>query len=262
MKPSPGRLAALSLVLLAGGARAAAPETVTIAYKPTAAAVQYWVHSIERESRHALGASPQWHLVEGLALVHQAMQEAPEGKLSVAISSQARALAVEKKIVPTKMGAGVQTLAYAMTRRGEQTDPAAQKELTALVSPVFPAGPVPVGHTWKVQVPASEKFRLPLDVSHTVESIKSFKGARCAVIRTTVRAKGADPKAGCLVDVQIDGHGAFDLDAGNWLKNRTSISLVVAFAKPQPGGWQMLGRTVVRTVERRGPGDEKPSFEK
>src|SRR5207237_657530 len=79
----------------------AAPEAVSIAFKPTPAAVQYWVRSGELESRHGLAERPKWRAVQGLGLVQQAVQQSPGGQLSVAVSSQARTLAIDHKVVQT-----------------------------------------------------------------------------------------------------------------------------------------------------------------
>lgn len=251
----------LALVCLATAARAAEPEKVALAYKPTATAVTYWVRNSDRTTTFKAKQGPVTHTTNSLGLVHHAVKD-ENGKLSVALSTEVRSLMMESQIVDTQGKTPRETFTYVMSTRGELADPAKAAELAALVSPVFPAEPIAVGHTWKVAVPATKKWRLPFEVSHTFESIKDVKGVKLAVIRTKARAKGRDEKSKAKVAIDIDGTSMFDIAAGAWAKSRTMTTSSVRFDAPQKNGTTMLMKGVLRVVSRREPGETKPPAEK
>lgn len=256
-----GSLFALVCLAIAP-ARAAEPEKVALAYKPTASAVTYWVRNSERSGTYKAKLAPKWHTVNSLGLVHHAVKDSPDGKLSVALSSEKKGLAMESKIIDLKGKAPRETFTYVMSKRGELADPASAQTLGALMSPVFPADPIPVGHTWKVAVPVTKKFRLPFEISHTFEALNDVKGKKLAVIRSKARATGRDETSKAKVAIEVDGTSHFDVAAGAWAKVRTMTASSARFDKPLKNGDTMLIRGVLRVVTRREAGESAPPDDK
>lgn len=255
------RLLVALVCLTTAAARAAEPEKVALEYKPTAAAISYWVRSSERSGTIQL-RKDAWHTVHSLGEVKQAVTATPDGKLSVAISTEAKSLMLEGKLIDTRSKPLKDTYTYVMSKRGELADPAKAAELSALASPILPAGPVAVGHSWKATVPPTKQFRLGFEISHTFEAIKDVKGAKLAVIRSVAKAKGRDETSKSTVGLTVDGTALFDIAAGAWVKSKTVTNSSVRFDKPAKNGTRMLTKGVLRVVTRREAGETAPPADK
>jgi hypothetical protein len=211
------------------------------------APVEYEVMNVEKQVREGGSlAGRKTEIVMPQRIIRKATAE--RDRLKVEVTLAERALVIGGKV------AGVdrtpKTASYYINSRGERLEPDAPADVAAGLQPVLPAGPVPLGHTWKTTIAPSAAFGLPIQVEHQLNSIVERQGKRCALILSRASAKGIDPATRVGASLKADSVAAYALTEGVLVESRARVDFNLKFPGGGAAGEKILRRHVERTVTR------------
>lgn len=241
---------------LAAGAPAPAAPLVTLAYKAADKPVEYWIRTTERVTRKRGDASAGRPEVDALVLTSQTRTATATGTIAVISRPHSvQAWANGEEIAPGEFVTGASS--YAIRPDGSSV---AEEPLTAesALTPVLPAGPVPLGHTWSVVVPASKKLPVGLTVTHVLQRVQVVDGVECAVIKSAGEAKGILKELGAPFVVKLEAETAIGLGDGLLLRARGERRLLVKRPNAPADELATYASRSVRVVQRKTAANPAP----
>lgn len=235
---------------------AAPPAPVTLAYKASDKPVEYWIRSTERLTRKRGDASTGHPEVDALVLTSETRTATATGTIAVISTPQSvQAWANGEELAPGEFV--TEASSYSIRPDGSSVP---DEPLTAesALTPVLPAGPIAVKHTWSVVVPASKKLPVGLTVTHVFERVATIAGVKCAVIKSAGEAKGILKDLGAPFVVKLEAETAIGIDDGLLVRARGDRRLLVKRPNAPADELATYASRNVRVVQRKTAANPAP----
>ena len=241
-------LAVLACGLLFTSSARAGTEATKIVFKPTAAEVEYWIRNQNSVCQGSTTTPPEWHRYDTLELVSQRATQLTTC-LDVNVVSHQKEMWADGQKLEARFPTDV--FHYLLTAQGKITSETSADDPAAAMAPVFPDEPIAPGHKWSVIIPASQKFTVPIPITHTFQKVETVQGTACAVIITEGEASGKAPDGAFGFKLKVTGKTAIALKEGQLIRSSTITILNAKGSKSGPAGFPVLRDQTHRIVQRK-----------
>jgi hypothetical protein len=244
-------LAAVLIVLIAVPAAGAqgikSANPVKIAYRATAAPIEYALEVRERWSQVAGDAEPDWRQSVLAQQVSLATTANPDGTLSVRGSVLAQqSLFTDGTEEKSPAERNPPRFGWGLKPSGERLDSPGFDDPSAAIAPQFPDEAIAPGHTWEVERKVLPDLELKVKVKHELLGVEVHQGMPCAVVLTETEGKGKDSQKGVATAFRGNGRFAISMTDGALVNSYEFTS----FGMKGGANGLFLRRETIRNIER------------